>query len=205
VPQQKIRRLYESDAHGMIDAELIDDVGLTLLLRCRSMQIVSDVMLRGLVPCPVCGAVQRREPRVRDDPAELLTCACGWRLPWGVYHRTFQHQELIGSDANPFIGEYLQAWPAARSPREKLLLIDRLIHCWHWEEQHRVRGVGRPTGVNFIEGSRASVLALLDGLTRGEQSAPQLAERHASWKAQWDEVRAAQDGWWQERRARRGS
>jgi len=201
-PQQKIRRLYENDARGIVDAELIDDVGLTLFLRCRSMQAVSDVMLRGLIPCPLCGTVQRREPRVRDDPDELLTCSCGWQLPWGVYHQTFQHQELIGADANPFIAEYLRAWPPARTPREKLLLIDRLIHCWHREELRAEHGIGRPTGMNFIEGSRASVIALLDGLTRGEQSAPQLEQSRAAWKTQWDEVKAAQERWREQRRDR---
>jgi hypothetical protein len=202
VPQQQIRRLYESEARGILDAELIDDVGLTLFLRCRSMQTVSDVMLRGLVPCPLCGAVLRRPPHMRDVPAEMLSCACGWQLPWGEYHATFRHQELIGADANPFVAEYVRAWPAARTPRAKLLLIDRLIHCWHWEELAAEHGVGRPTGVNFIEGGRAAVLALLDGLARGDQAAPELQARHAAWRARWDEVRTAQERWRERRRSR---
>ncbi len=36
VRQDKIRRLYETDARGLTDEALIDDVGLALYLRCQS-------------------------------------------------------------------------------------------------------------------------------------------------------------------------
>ena len=37
VPKWKIRRLYELDARGIVDEELIDDVGVTVFERCRSI------------------------------------------------------------------------------------------------------------------------------------------------------------------------
>lgn len=40
VPKGKIRRLYESDARGLLDDELLDDVGIALLLRCQDILMV---------------------------------------------------------------------------------------------------------------------------------------------------------------------
>jgi len=41
VSKEKIRRLYESDASGLRDDELLDDVGITLYLRCKSILTVT--------------------------------------------------------------------------------------------------------------------------------------------------------------------
>ena len=38
VPKRKIRLLYETDAKGIYDEELIDDVGFALLARCQSFR-----------------------------------------------------------------------------------------------------------------------------------------------------------------------
>ena len=193
VPQWKIRALYEDAARGMFDGTLVDDVGIALELRCRSMLVVADVMLRGHVPCPRCGRVTTHDPRTFADPALLLMCpSCAWRLTWGDYHQTFRHHELFGADGLPYIAEYTAAWPEARTARDKLLLVDRLLHLWHWEEVRQERSVGRPSGVNFIEGGRRAVLSFLDALTHGEHTPPELRERQASWRANWDEVKAMQ-------------
>ena len=205
VAQHKLRRLYENDARGILDEVLLDDVGIGLFLRCRSMVAVHNVMHHGRIPCPACGHVFHQNRLSLRDPATVLRCpACDWQLTWGEYHRTFQHQELMGLGGNPFILEYLEAWPAARTPREKLLLIDRLIHLWHHEEQRRAYGLGRPTGVNLIEGSRKQVLAFLDTLTHGEHTTPELRDRLAAWRAGWDEVKAKQAVWHAARAAKRG-
>jgi hypothetical protein len=42
VPQWKIQRLYESDAQGLLDEELLDDVGITLWLRCRDILTIHE-------------------------------------------------------------------------------------------------------------------------------------------------------------------
>ena len=43
-----IRRLYESDAAGLLDGELVDEVGYALLLRCKTIQCVTERR------CPEC-------------------------------------------------------------------------------------------------------------------------------------------------------
>ena len=42
VPKSKIRRLYESDASGLLDEDLLEEVGSLLLQRCKSILNVAD-------------------------------------------------------------------------------------------------------------------------------------------------------------------
>ena len=58
VPKHKIRRLYEADAKGMLDEDLLNDVGITLLLRCESILAVAEAQ-RGRVKCPRCTGRER--------------------------------------------------------------------------------------------------------------------------------------------------
>ena len=49
-----------------------------------------------------------------------------------------------------------------------MFAINDVIHRWHHETKLADRGgVGRPVGVNLIEGSRKQVIAFLDRLTEG--------------------------------------
>ena len=43
-----IRRLYETDARGIVDEDLIDEVGFALYARCQSILCASDSDLRPL-------------------------------------------------------------------------------------------------------------------------------------------------------------
>jgi hypothetical protein len=78
-----------------------------------------------------------------------------------------------------------------------MVLVDRLIHSWHWETQRqRPRfGLGRPTGVNLIEGSRKQVLAFLDGLTYGAENTRGIQATKAVWHEHREEVKARPTAW----------
>lgn len=199
----KLKRLYELDAQGIVDADLIDAVGFTLYSRCQSILHVSDAM-NGRVHCPNCDTII---PRQTSDPATLLVCpACSWQTRWGDYYATYRTQELGAGGAMDIFQEFVARWEHARSSREKMLLIDQLIHRWHWETQSQRPdfGLGRPTGVNLIEGSKAQVLALLDTLTYSDASAADQQAVQAAWRAHWREVQARQNAARAEQRAKRG-
>jgi hypothetical protein len=152
-----IKRLYESDARGVLDDELLDDVGMRLYMRCKSIVVVHDLVHTGRLPCPGCGEIVIR--------GSQLKCAkCGWELPWSDYWVTFRHNEFA---YDVFVSDFMADWEKARTARQKMLAIDRVIHRWHNDtKQKRERfGVGRPAGVNLIEGSRQQVIAFLDALT----------------------------------------
>lgn len=196
VPPHKIRRLYELDAQGLTDETLIDDVGLGLYLRCRSILTIVEMGEKRQVPCPACRSVITLGPDWVWEPAAMLRCAgCGWEMSWGAYWATFRHQELGAGGARDYFAEFVENWDRARTPRERLLLIDRLIHLWHWEEAERRPkfGLGRPTGVNLIEGSRRDVIAFLDGLTYGVNAPPELCATRDRWQAHWEEVKSGHE------------
>jgi DNA-directed RNA polymerase subunit RPC12/RpoP len=82
VSREKIRRLYELDAQGILDEELLDDVGFTLLLRCRDI-ITIDEARSGRVKCPRCASQRKRTIIERvsqkgDVRDEMIVCPeCG--------------------------------------------------------------------------------------------------------------------------------
>jgi hypothetical protein len=176
VAQWKVRRLYENDAAGICDEELIDDVGTLLLARCESF-ITAVEATAGRAACPRCGSVVNH----RGDRSELLRCACGWELSWGEYFGTIQHRQLSG--AEPVLAlfrDYLARYPAARAPHQKVLQIDRLLHGFHWFFKNNTPT--RPVAINLIEGRLGEVLALLDELSYGPGSTRGLPETRAEWE-----------------------
>ena len=188
VQPSHIRRLYELDAYGLLDEELIDEVGYTLYSRCQSILHVSDAM-NGKVHCPQCDTIIQRH---NDEPAAALQCpTCGWETRWGDYYKTYRTQELGAGGAADMFQDFIARWERVRAPRDKMLLIDQLIHRWHWEtKRERPKfGLGRPTGVNLIEGNKQQVLALLDSLTYGAGSTTGTQATKTAWRRHWQEVR----------------
>lgn len=187
VQPQKIRRLYELDARGIRDEALVDDVGYALYSRCLSIVHVSDAMF-GQVHCPQCDTIIQRHS---DDPAQVLHCpTCQWHAPWGSYRTSYRTQELGAGGARDMFEDFLSQWPQARTSSAKMLLIDHLIHRWHWETraQRPKFGLGRPTGLNLIEGNKQHVLALLDSLTYGATSTGGTEATKATWQRHRREV-----------------
>jgi ribosomal protein L37AE/L43A len=173
VPQAQVRRLYENDARGIYDDELIDEVGYTLRARCQSFLAANEAR-QGRAICPRC---DRKVPH-SGAKEEVLHCdGCGWELTWGEYFETFQKKQLFGAEpVLQLFQEFVTRFPSAATPREKVLLIDRVIHGWHWYQKH---GHTRPVAVNLIGGKLPEVIAFLDRLTYGEGSTPGTRETHA--------------------------
>jgi|GEM_PF-6944285 len=77
VPLETIKRLYASDARGLLDDDLLDQAGQGLFARC------SDILefwraRNGEVTCRQCGRTIRRRGHVADtrgDEAERLIAA----------------------------------------------------------------------------------------------------------------------------------
>jgi hypothetical protein len=192
VKQSLIRRLYETDARGIYDEELIDEVGFALLARCESF-IAAVEATRGKVICPACG-----EPILHDaKPDTLLRCAhCDWQMPWQDYFHTLQHKQLSGAEpVLAFFRSFIDGFSKARSGREKMVLIDQLIHGFH------LSLLGEPTrttGVNLIEGKYPEVVQFLNKLSYGDDGTPGMREVHDDWRAKVNHT--AED--WHDRRLR---
>ena len=194
VPKWKVRRLYESDAQGMLDEELLDDVGITLLLRCQDILVIHEAR-QGRVRCHRCTrqgqrTVIHRSPRSEGDLRdELLTCPeCGWQITWGEYHRSFKRKQLNSGGATTAFERYARVYPSARTPRHKMLAIDRLIHEFHYSMRHQPDVPTRPVGVNLIEGRVPDVVRFLDELSYGDGTPGETIDRREMWRATLGEI-----------------
>jgi len=176
VPQHSIRRLYATDALGIVDEELLDEVAYGLYSRCQSILTVTQAA-EGKVQCPVCEYVIVRQNLA--DNQEVIRCpTCSWQIIWDQYFKSYQHKQLHGGGAVDAFRAYVEQFPQAQAPRARMLLIDRLIHAVHWELTQRPT---RPAAVNLIEGNMHTVSRLLEDLAYGEQSTPGMQENQAVW------------------------
>jgi len=189
VPKWQIRRLYESDAQGMLDEELLDDVGITLLLRCRDILAIHEAK-RGRIECPRCAGrgertVIKRGVRQGDVRDEVITCSeCGWQITWGEYTLSFKRKQLNSGGAVEAFQRYVRDYSAARTPQEKLLAVDRLIHEFHYSLRDQPDRPCRPVGVNLIEGKLPDVVQFLDELAYGKETPEDLRVRLADWRGE---------------------
>ncbi len=178
VSRTKIRCLYQNDARGTIDDELIEEVGWALLLRCQSILRVT----RGQVECPRCGAVFDVSSATADAQGARMCPAkdCDWRTTTDAYHASWRHQDLIGSNALQAFEAFIAKYGKAKTARERTFQIDQLIHAFHWDMKQRVPN--RSVGNNLIVGSHQEVVAFLDGLSDGGENAIGTVEAKTQWR-----------------------
>ena len=163
VPPEKIKRLYEQDAKGIYDGELIDDVGISLYARVDSMLMVTSSNL-GKAICIEC----RAEIPHGYNREFLLVCPkCGWSMPFGEFNDSYKKQTLHGYGALGELKEFYEKYPLAKTYAEKMRMVDFLIHTFHGNLAERP---SRPTATNVIEGSNADVANLIFSLAYGEGS-----------------------------------
>ncbi|MBI2938850.1 MAG: hypothetical protein HYY04_00295 [Chloroflexi bacterium] len=189
VSRALILRLYETDARGIVDEELIDEVAFGFYARCKSISTVTEAAF-GKVECPSCGHVIAHH----GGRSEVLRCGqCTWQITWGDYQKTYQHKQLVGGTALHAFEDFVARLPHAGSPSEKMRLIDAVIHeCHKYVTADGQALPTRPAAVNLIEGTMAQVVALLEDLACGPASSPGIEENRIAWRAK---VRAALTRW----------
>jgi hypothetical protein len=182
VRQYKIRQLYENDAQGLLDEDLIDEVGYSLYARCESVWLVTERR------CPEC----REKCHRSQGKHRVLTCpGCGWSTSWEAYKRSYKGKRIHGGRAYAFFLTYMDEFRGAKGPGEKMLAIDRVIHALH-ESLDQLWTT--PASVNLIEGTRDQVIEFLDALAYGDTMDPTMRSRKAQWRIKMAEgVRASRE------------
>jgi len=188
----KIRLLYLREAQGICDDELVDEVGANLLARCASILEYSEAV-GGRVKCKRCDRsglttiIQRKTMK----PDEWVKCPqCGWQVRWRVYLSEAEKTggNLGEGNAGAAFRRFLAAYPACQVARDKIVAIDLLIHEFHWnlvqggQDQQLVPH--KPAGVNLLQGSSNQVLEMLNTLTYGQATPPEVLSNKEWWLAQ---------------------
>ncbi len=177
---QLLRRLYECDVTGLHDQDLIDEVGMTLLVRCESIRRVSYRL------CWKCG-----EPLLGERThGSMLQCQdCHRNTPWTTYQRSYKGRRVHGVRAMPIIQTFMETYPHAGTWATKMLAIDTLIHGVHESLKHGQDPCITPLAENLIEGTAQETFALLESLAAGDTSTPGLQATRALWNAKLQDYR----------------
>lgn len=163
VPSYLIRKLYEQDAIGIYDTDLVDEVGIGIYSRVDSILMVTSSNL-GKAICVEC---RTEIPHTHDKEFVLVCPKCGWTMIFKEYGDSYKRQTLNGYGALSELKEFYTKYPSAKTYTEKMILIDWLIHTFHGNLQEHP---SRPTATNIIEGSNAEVANLIYSLAYGEGS-----------------------------------
>jgi len=185
VSKQKIWRLYESEAAGLLDETLLDDVGISLYLRCQSILTVGQAQ-KGKVQCPRCSKSGRKTiiPRTSSNKEAVIKCSqCSWSVTWGEYLQTYQGKQLSEGGAGEYLRAFLQRYEGAQTPKQKILAIDRVIHEFHYNTVKNLSQPTRAACVNLIEGKLTDVVAFLNALTYSNRTDRRIVRTRGGWKA----------------------
>lgn len=174
--RERLTRLYRDEARGLPDPVVIEDVGGRLFERCLSVLMVSEA--NGCI-CPDCQS--RLQPKGdRWTTSDAPECECGWTCTFADWSESWRHRELNGANAIDAFRAYARKWPVTRTARSQMVLIDELIHAFHYG---LINDPGRPAANNLIEGSVAQVVELLDDFGDRTFGLSELSSHHAAWQS----------------------
>jgi aminoglycoside phosphotransferase (APT) family kinase protein len=171
LPPALLQRLYDSDAGGFRDDALCEDVGVRLYERCRTFVLVS----KGEVECPVCRAVFGVAPEGRSG---CPSPGCGWSTTPAAYRDSIRNHYAHTGRAIEAFADFHRRYPAARSYRDRILLIDALIHAFHLDET--TRAPVKSVASKLFEGSKDEVVRFLDRLSSADREGKERWRRVAA-------------------------
>jgi len=187
VSRRDIQRLYESDAHGMLDENLLEQVHFTIYARVCDMFDVRETQQTGRVKCRSCGQyIPQTYQMGNHNKNKILKCdQCGWQVTCGEFYNSYTGKNLLPGSVTDIFEEYLERFPEAKTPSKKLLLIDWLIHQFHV-----MQGIAqKPVGKNVIQGTADQVRELIESLASGSASTQGLIPLKVWRSAYYDPVR----------------
>jgi len=152
----KLIKIYNEYMSGLVEEYEVDDVGISLLLRCEDILLIS----KGLCRCPCCQSII-----TRDTNNESFRCpnGCPFEITLEAYLQSWRHTDLWCGNALSYFIKYVEDFPKCRTLGEKMIAIDTLIHSFHMDM--KLNRPNRSAGNNLIAGSLKQVVELLDNLS----------------------------------------
>jgi len=167
-----LRRLYLLDVKGIQDESVLDEVGMTLLVRCEDIRRVSERR------CWRCGGELEGE---KVKGSRLKCVDCGWSTGWTTYRNSYKQRRVHGPRALPAVKAFLREYPRAQGWSSKMVTIDRLIYSVHESFGQGQDPKVVPLAENLIEGSPEDTFVLLESLATGDQGTAGLNEIKLAW------------------------
>jgi len=183
VSPDKIRRLYNLDAQGIMDEELIDEVAYIFYERCESILKVTQAS-KGQIKCPECGNIIDRHG---IDKEQIIKCPnCSWEITWGEYFNSYHQKQLHGGGAVDVFRDFVAKLPLAKTPQEKMILIDSIIHECH--KGLKEGEYNRPVAVNLISGKMVETIRLLDELAGDSGNVQNAKDTYTTWRIKMNDA-----------------
>jgi hypothetical protein len=153
ISEEKIRKLYESDARMIYDDELVDEVGYTLYARCLQGRDERLLANERKLKCHGCGEINNAPQNDR------IVCPCGHAYMFYEYMRSFNKNGMPSRSATPFFNEFIKKWEMVKTYADKMLAIDYVINECH---MNMLAGNGQRgfAGGNLIDSKNVQELIL---------------------------------------------
>lgn len=158
VSRSDLRKLYENDSLGIVDEELLDDIGLTIYVRCKTAKEIYDLMEIGKIKCMACGEIF-----LCTSKSDVIKCKCSREYTYHSYRKSFREDNMPRGAASQIFDNFTMDWGKAKTASDKMRLIDNLIHEFHVAAISGNKG--RPVGVNLIQGTKKQIIELITELT----------------------------------------
>jgi hypothetical protein len=171
----------------MLDEALLDQVHYAIYARVCDMFEVREAQQFGRVKCRHCGAPVPQPYRMGSgNKHKVLKCeTCDWQVTCGEFYDSYSGKSMLPGSAFDLFERYLARCPTAKTPSDKMLLIDWLIHQFHVQQ-----GVARMLiGQNVIQGTTDQVRELIETLANGPVSTQGLSSREVWRSIYYDPVR----------------
>lgn len=153
----KLKQLYMLDAKGIQDNQLVDEIGLTLYVRCIYGKEDMQRMEKSVIRCHNCS-------QELAGSSDFRQCKCGYQYSYKEYRRSYRKNNMPTGAASKVFEAFITGWSLAKSYNEKMILIDTLLHEFHLS---LISGaVHRPVAMNFIDGTRSQVDSIIKDLAR---------------------------------------
>ena len=176
VKKADIREVYILNAKGLDDELKIDNLGITLYLRCADILCVKRAREKGGIRCYSCHSKDGVETYISFDGkfhkgAEEVTIicpVCGFSFTNMEFYRSVKDKQLNSGGAVPAFEHYVKYYPLEKDMGKKMLLIDRLINSFHWHllKNMTEKEATRSIIPNLIEGKSSEALTFLNELGR---------------------------------------
>ena len=187
LPLNMLRRLYLSQAKGMLDVELLEETAVMLYLRCKDI-IAVDRSHNGEVRCPFCYENDMAENYIRicydsrNKIIDRLHCdKCINDFSLTEYKQCYKREQLNMGGAGYAFRQFIKEYEQPALPEKRMLQIDRPIHAFHYSLKSSPDQPTRSVGPNLLAANLTNVMVFLNELSGIPENNAEMLDNAKKW------------------------